>query len=101
MPAPIPSRSCTPTIQYGLIGTDIIEQAAHDERHFANGAMLPLAGQYMAQASPNSASIYMSACIIAAQLVMIPVAKFAGDRADSWGRRPIFLIGFGAASQRC
>lgn len=38
----------------------------------------------------------MSACVIAAQLVMIPVAKFAGDRADSWGRRPIFLIGFAA-----
>jgi len=64
--------------------------------HFANGAMLPLAGQYMTQASPGSASIYMSACIIAAQLVMMPVAKFTGDRADAWGRRPIFLIAFAA-----
>jgi len=64
--------------------------------HFANGAMLPLAGQYMTQASPGSASIYMSACIIAAQLVMMPVAKFTGDRADAWGRRPIFLVAFAA-----
>ena len=38
----------------------------------------------------------MSACIIAAQLVMMPVAKFTGDRADAWGRRPIFLIAFAA-----
>ena len=62
--------------------------------HFANAAMLPLAGQYMTKSSPGDASIFMSACIVIAQLVMIPVAKFAGDRADSWGRRPLFLIGF-------
>jgi MFS family permease len=62
--------------------------------HFANAAMLPLAGQSMTAASPSGASTYMSACIIIAQLVMIPVAKFTGDRADSWGRRPLFLIAF-------
>ncbi len=64
--------------------------------HFANAAMLPLAGQYMTEASRSNGSIYMSACIIAAQLVMIPVAKFTGDRADGWGRRPIFLVAFAA-----
>jgi len=62
--------------------------------HFANAAMLPLAGQYMTEASKGNGSIYMSACIIAARLVMIPVAKFTGDRADGWGRRPIFLVAF-------
>jgi len=64
--------------------------------HFANAAMLPLAGQYMTEASKGSAPAYMSACIIAAQLVMIPVAKFTGDRADGWGRRPIFMVAFAA-----
>lgn len=62
--------------------------------HFANAAMLPLVGQYMAAGTSSGASLYMSACIIVAQLVMIPVAKFTGDKADSWGRRPLFLIGF-------
>jgi len=42
----------------------------------------------------NCPASYMSACIIIAQLVMIPVAKFTGDRADSWGRRPLFLVAF-------
>lgn len=63
--------------------------------HFANAAMLPLAGQLLSHDKATGASLYMSACIIAAQLVMIPVAAFAGTQADRWGRKPIFLIGFG------
>lgn len=63
--------------------------------HFANAAMLPLAGQLLSHNKATGASLYMSACIIAAQLVMIPVAAFAGTQADRWGRKPIFLIGFG------
>ena len=38
--------------------------------------------------------MYMSACIVAAQLVMIPVAILTGKLADPWGRKPLFLIGF-------
>lgn len=62
--------------------------------HFANAAMLPLAGQLLSTGKATGASLYMSACIIAAQLVMVPVAAFAGKYAQSWGLRPIFLIGF-------
>jgi MFS family permease len=36
----------------------------------------------------------MSACIIAAQLVMLPIALLVGQTADSWGRKPLFLAGF-------
>ena len=36
----------------------------------------------------------MSACIIAAQVVMVPVAIVASRLAASWGRKPVFLIGF-------
>ena len=36
----------------------------------------------------------MSACIIAAQLVMVPVALAASRLAASWGRKPVFLVGF-------
>jgi MFS family permease len=62
--------------------------------HFANAAMLPLAGQLLSDGKATGASLYMSACIIAAQLVMIPVAALAGTLADQWGRKPVFLIGF-------
>lgn len=62
--------------------------------HFANAAMLPLAGQLLSLNNPSVASLSMSACIIAAQLVMIPAAAVAGSLAEQWGRKPVFLIGF-------
>jgi MFS family permease len=37
----------------------------------------------------------MSCCIIAAQLVMLVIAMFAGRSADRWGRKPVLLAGFG------
>jgi MFS family permease len=37
----------------------------------------------------------MSACIVAAQAVMLPIALLVGRTADSWGRKPLFLAGFG------
>jgi len=58
--------------------------------HFANAAMLPLVGQKLALANPELATTLMSACIVAAQLVMVPVALVVGARADRWGRKPIF-----------
>lgn len=61
--------------------------------HFANAAMLPLVGQYLTLGDRDAASLYMSACIVIAQLVMIPVAWWAGRKAVSWGRRPVFAIG--------
>jgi len=62
--------------------------------HFANAAMLPLVGQKMTAGRTAGVAGYMSACIVAAQLVMVPVAVAASRLAESWGRRPTFLIGF-------
>ncbi|WP_435007829.1 MFS transporter [Tundrisphaera lichenicola] len=62
--------------------------------HFANAAMLPLVGQKLTTGKTDGVAGYMSACIIAAQLVMVPVAILASRMADSWGRRSTFLIGF-------
>jgi MFS family permease len=42
----------------------------------------------------NEATAMMSACIIAAQMVMLPIALLVGRTADTWGRKPLFLIGF-------
>jgi MFS family permease len=62
--------------------------------HFANAALLPLVGQKLAIAFPKAATAMVSACIIAAQLVMLPIALLVGRTADTWGRKPLFLIGF-------
>lgn len=61
--------------------------------HFANAAMLPLVGEKLTQGLSRGASALMSACIIAAQVVMVPVAVLASRFAESWGRKPVFLIG--------
>jgi MFS family permease len=61
--------------------------------HFANAAMLPLVGQKLALQDKNSGTSLMSACIVAAQIVMVPMAMLVGAKADAWGRKPLFLGG--------
>lgn len=62
--------------------------------HFANAAMLPLAGEKMSQGHPQASPLFMASCIVAAQLVMVPMAILAGTKADVWGRKPLFLVAF-------
>ncbi|WP_454017624.1 MFS transporter [Azospirillum sp. Marseille-Q6669] len=62
--------------------------------HFANAPLLPLVGQKLAAAHPEWATVMMSSCIIAAQLVMLPIAILVGRTADRLGRKPILLVGF-------
>ncbi|WP_353085585.1 MFS transporter [Stenotrophomonas sp.] len=62
--------------------------------HLANAAMLPLVGQKLSHTSPALATTLTAACIVAAQLVMVPAAMLVGRRADNWGRRPLLLAGF-------
>jgi MFS family permease len=62
--------------------------------HLANAPLLPLVGQKLALANKELATAMMSSCIVAAQLVMLPISLFVGRRADQWGRKPILLVGF-------
>jgi predicted MFS family arabinose efflux permease len=62
--------------------------------HFANAAMLPLVGQKLALQDKNLGTSLISACIVAAQIVMVPMAMLVGAKADKWGRKPLFLIAF-------
>lgn len=64
--------------------------------NFANAPLLPLVGQKLALQFPKEATAMMSFCIVAAQGVMLPIAILVGRKANSWGRRPIFLIAFAA-----
>ena len=63
--------------------------------HFANAAMLPLVSQKLAEGSDAEHGIaFASACIIAAQFVMGIMAWLCGKTADTWGRKPLFIIAF-------
>nr|WP_282445897.1 MFS transporter [Pseudomonas sp. EYE_354] len=62
--------------------------------HLANAAMLPLVSQKLSQINLQMATPLTSACIVAAQLVMVPVAWMVGLKADLWGRKPLLLLGF-------
>ena len=62
--------------------------------HFANAAMLPLVGQKLALQDKNLGTSLISACIVAAQIIMVPMAILVGHKANRWGRKPLFLAGF-------
>jgi MFS family permease len=64
--------------------------------HFANAAMLPLIGERLSQGQKGTETLFMAACIITAQIAMVPMAMLVGAKADAWGRKPLFLLGFAA-----
>jgi MFS family permease len=61
--------------------------------HLANAAMLPLVGEKLTLQNSKLGTSLMSACIVAAQIVMVPIAMLVGAKADRWGRKPLFLSG--------
>ncbi len=60
----------------------------------ANAAMLPLVGSEMAMRSNQWATALIAACIIGPQLIVAAISPKVGALAQSWGRRPLLLIGF-------
>lgn len=63
--------------------------------HAANAAMLPLVSQKVSTGSGTDTGIaFTSACIISAQFIMILMAILCGRTADTWGRKPLFLVAF-------
>jgi predicted MFS family arabinose efflux permease len=59
--------------------------------HLSNAAMLPLVGQKLALQDKNLGTTLMSACIVAAQIIMVPMAMLVGAKADTWGHKRFFL----------
>lgn len=69
--------------------------------HLANAAMLTSVGQLLAKTvGKDQATSLTAACIVAAQLVMVPVAIVVGRNAERWGTKPIFLVGFAFLAAR-
>jgi MFS family permease len=68
--------------------------------HFANAAMLPLAASLVTERSGKTASVLVAAAIVIPQFTVTGLSFVVGRLADSWGRRPLLLFGFGALALR-
>lgn len=69
--------------------------------HLANAAMLTSVSQLLSKTvGKDSATSLTAMCIVAAQLVMVPVAVVVGRNVDTWGRKPLFLVAFGVLAAR-
>lgn len=63
--------------------------------HLANAAMLTSVSQLLSRTvGKDLATSLTAACIVAAQLVMVPVAIVVGRNTEKWGTKPLFLVAF-------
>jgi predicted MFS family arabinose efflux permease len=62
----------------------------------ANASVLPLLGEELAYEKNAYSSLTISALIIAPQSIVALMAPAAGRYAQTWGRRPLLLLGFAA-----
>jgi MFS family permease len=69
--------------------------------HLSNAAMLTSVSQLLGRTvGTDKATSLTAACIVAAQLVMVPVAMIVGRNTERWGTKPIFLTAFGFLAAR-
>jgi MFS family permease len=68
---------------------------------FANAAALPVMAGLLTARQPETATLILSICILAPQLVVAVIAPWVGRQAQSWGRRPLLLLCFVALGIRC
>jgi MFS family permease len=62
----------------------------------ANAAMLPLMAGVVTARSSQWAPVLIAFCIVVPQAIVALMSPTVGARAQSWGRRPLLLIGFAA-----
>lgn len=60
--------------------------------HLANAPILPITALYVKQLGGSDS--LMTATVLTAQLVMVPVALLAGRYGERWGRKPVLAIAF-------
>lgn len=61
----------------------------------ADASILPLIGGTLGRSEGNRSSLIISALIVIPQIIVALLAPWIGRRAESWGRRPLLLIGIG------
>jgi MFS family permease len=66
----------------------------------ANAAMLPLMAGVVTTRSSQWAPVLIAACIVVPQAIVALTSPSVGRFAQSWGRRPLLLLGFAALTMR-
>jgi MFS family permease len=61
----------------------------------ANASVLPLIGERLVHAEGRWSSLVLSALIVGPQIIVALLAPWVGRTANSWGRKPLLLIGLG------
>jgi MFS family permease len=62
----------------------------------ANAAMLPLMGSIVTMRTAQWATTLIAACIVVPQIIVAIFSPWVGRKAETWGRRGLLLLGFGA-----
>jgi predicted MFS family arabinose efflux permease len=60
----------------------------------ANAAMLPLLGGILTARSSHWAIVLIAASLVLPQIIVALLAPLVGRSAETWGRKPLLLIGF-------
>jgi MFS family permease len=66
----------------------------------SNAAMLPLAASEATMRASSGANAIIAACIVVPQVLVAALSPWVGRAAESWGRRPVLLLGFAALPLR-
>jgi MFS family permease len=59
----------------------------------ANASILPLVGQTLSRTDGQWSSVVLSGFVVAPQIVVACLAPWVGQKAETWGRRPLLAIG--------
>ena len=62
----------------------------------ANASILPLASETLGHRVGSQSALIVSALVIVPQILVALIAPWVGEQAQSRGRRPLLLLGFGA-----
>jgi MFS family permease len=61
----------------------------------ANASMLPLVGQILVRSEGQFSPLVLSGFVVVPQIIVALLAPWVGQKATSWGRRPLLLLGLG------
>ena len=66
----------------------------------ANASMLPLVGSVLTMRSASAPTMLIAACIVVPQIMVALASPFVGKLTQTWGRRPLLIIGLAALPLR-
>jgi MFS family permease len=66
----------------------------------ADASLLPLVAQNLVQDEAQYASLLMASLIVVPQVVVALLSPWVGFHSETWGRKPLLLLGFGLETVR-